>query len=138
MKQVYAVLVLGLLAVFTLGSVASAGVIRYEDYERPTDNPFDAGDLDDDHPWGGDRIIGEGSGGDRINDGYGITITPTNNLYIDLLLAQLYRLLNLDMAEAPTTTTKYGTRVVTERSYRISPRSSTTKSRLLDGKVVSR
>lgn len=133
MKQVYAVLVLALVLVFALGSVASAGILRGEDYDEPAGDPFDVGGLDEDHPWGGDRIIGEGEGDIPIDDKPVITITTTDYLYIDLWLTELYRLFISD-EPVVTTTPIYEARPLPERSYRISRPASP----IGDRKVVAR
>ena len=138
MKHVYAVLVLALVLVFALGSVASAGVLRGEDYDRPTGDPLDDG-LDEDHPWGGDRVNGEGSIGDRTDDGQVVSITTTDYLYIDLWLSQLYRMFTSNESVL-TSTPKYKVRQVPSRFFRTPRRATvlTTRSQISDGKAVAR
>jgi len=137
MKQVYAVLVLALVLVFALSSVASAGILFGEDYDRPADDPFDDG-LDEDHPWGGDRVIGEGGGDDPIDDKPVISITTTDYMYVDLWLIQLYRLFISD-EPVVNTTLKYEARPLPDRSYRISRPASqvVSGSRIVDGRTVT-
>ncbi len=139
MKQLYAVLMLGLVMVFALGSVASAGVLRGEDYDQPTDNPLDIDDPDEDHPWGGDRIIGAGDIGDRDVDVRVEEISTIDYLYVDLLLYQLYQLFTTvepDPIETPT----YEAQPKYIHSYRVSRLETLaeTKSRRYRGKVVAR
>lgn len=133
MKQLYAVLVLGLVLVFALGSVASAGILRGEDYDRPIPNPFDIDEPDDDHPWGGDRVIGNGGSGDRDVEPQVEVISVTDYLYIDLFLNRLYQLyteIKPDPIKKPT----YEARPKYKSSYRVPRPSSRTYSR----KVVAR
>ena len=80
MKNAFAVLVMALVLVFALSTVVSAGIIRGENFDVPGDGP--PGD-DEDHPWGGDRIIG---GGGTVDDKYSRSTSLTGNLIIDLLL----------------------------------------------------
>ena len=139
MKQLYAVLVLALVLVFAMGSVASAGILRGEDYDRPASDPLDIEDPDEDHPWGGDRVVFDPGTDIRTDDPQVVTLTTTSYLYIDLWLSTLYRLFISD-EPIVTTTTQFESSSVLERSYRsASPASLTvTGSRILDGKVVSR
>ena len=139
MKQLYAVLVLALVLVFAMGSVASAGILRGEDYDRPASDPLDIEDPDEDHPWGGDRVVFDPGTDIRTDDPQVVTLTTTSYLYIDLWLSTLYRLFISD-EPIVTTTTQFESSSVLERSYRsASPASLTvTRSRILDGKVVSR
>ena len=139
MKQLYAVLVLGLVLVFALGSVASAGILRGEDYDRPDSDPLDIDDPDEDHPWGGDRIVLQGGDDIRTDDQSDVYITNTDYLYVDLWLSTLWRLFVSDEPVVITNQT-YEARTVTERSYRISRPSAltATESRISDRKVVTR
>ena len=138
MKQVYAVLVLALVLVFALGGVASAGTILGEDYDRPTGDPSDDG-LNEDHPWGGDCLIGDGGSDDRTDDRQVVSIATTDYLYVDLWLIQLYRMFISD-DPVVTTTQEYETRPEYERSYRVSRPVSLVESGspISDGKVVAR
>lgn len=81
MKSVFAVLAMALVLVFALSTVVSAGIIRGEDFDVPGNGP--PGD-DEDHPWGGDRIVGGGGG--SADDKYVRSTGLTGNLTIDLLL----------------------------------------------------
>ena len=88
MKHAYAVLVLTLVLVFALGSSASAGVIRGENYDNPVGNPIGGGE-DEDHPWGGDRVTG--GGGDEVGDKYVRPSSATGFPILDLMITSFVK-----------------------------------------------
>lgn len=87
MKHAYAVLVLMLVLVFALGSSASAGIIRGENYDNPIGNS--SGGEDEDHPWGGDRVSGDG--GDEIGDKYVRPSSATGFPILDLMITSFVK-----------------------------------------------
>lgn len=80
MKRVFLVLVFGLGMVFLTGQSAWSGTIPFEFYDGPSGD----GGIDDDHPWGGDRIIG---GGDADQKYTAVSIT-TNYTLLDAVFAR--------------------------------------------------
>jgi len=88
MKHAYAVLVLTLVLVFALGSSASAGIIRGENYDNPIGNSS-GGSEDEDHPWGGDRVSGDG--GDEIGDKYVRPSSATGFPMLDLMITSFVK-----------------------------------------------
>ena len=89
MKHALTVLVLALVLVFAMGNLALAS---------ETDNifpPLDGGGLsddgseDEDHPWGGDRTIGDGS--DKPDIEYIRLSAISGSVILDLLIERLYQ-----------------------------------------------
>jgi hypothetical protein len=104
MTRLFAVLALALVLVLSLGVSAWSGVIPYEDYDRPIDGRDlgDGGGEDDDHPWGGDRVVGPGGGSDvyRYVDISVVTGYPV----LDVIIARVVQSITLDET-TPTVTT---------------------------------
>ncbi len=90
MTRLLAVLALALVLVISLGDPARSGVIPWEDFDKPIDGRDlgDGGGEDDDHPWGGDRVLGGGLGDDtyRYVDIAVITGYPAFDVIVSRLI----------------------------------------------------
>lgn len=89
MKHAYAVLVLMLVLVFALGSSASAGIIRGENYDNVDGGLIGNDGGDEDHPWGGDRVTGYG--GDEVGDKYVRPLNATGFPILDLMITSFVK-----------------------------------------------
>jgi hypothetical protein len=108
MARVLSVMALTLVLVFCLGVPATSGIIPFEDYNRPSgsNDLGDGGGEDEDHPWGGDRVVGGGSG----------TGTSTYR-YVDIEIITGYPLLDIFITRIVASVTLEEVR---ERSWTVS------------------
>ena len=117
MTRLFTVLTLALVLLLAFGGSTWAGVLPFEDYDKPGDG-VDNGDggEDDDHPWGGDRVIGHPPDGSELK--YVDVTYVTGYAAIDLTLITIINFLSYD---PPTT-------VVTTSSIRADEEISTAPS----------
>ena len=116
MKRVFLILAVALGLAICLGGSVSAGIIPGEYWDNPGTGD---GGVDDDHPWGGDRIIG---GGDT-DEKYTAVSVITGYYVLDAVIGRIVIIVIPDRTSTdvktavatPTVTETYSARSATYR-----------------------